>query len=323
MNETWDALTAATYAYVVPTVVVAFATLWLRAARWKYLLHPLARTKTAGLYPIVTVGYMANNVLPMRAGEIVRAYLTGKRYGISRMGVLATIAVERMFDGIILVGFFVVFGPIVGLNDTLRNLAVLMGAIFAVVVVGFFAVAWSEERSARFARRVLNLLPSRIRQRAGDWAESFLTGLRALRSRSTLIYVMVLSVLIWVGEATGYYLMGRAFSIDERFAVYMVVVAAANLAITVPSSQGGIGPFEFFARETLVATGVGSGVATAYALALHAVLLVPVVVAGLVFIWLTDITLAGALGSEPGERDLHPDRQPVAGPAPVGPDGKR
>ncbi len=302
LGETRDALTKANYAYVAPTVALLFATLWVRSARWAYLLRPITSTGAAPLYPLVTVGLMANNVLPVRAGELVRAYLLGGRKGISRVSVLATIAVERLFDGIVLVGFFLIFGPFVGLNDTLSDLAIVMAVAFAAGVVVVFIVVWSEERSERLARGALSRLPRGLRGRAGDSAASFLVGLRGLRSAPVLAPVLATSILVWIMEAGAYYMMGRAFSIDAGFEVYLVVAAAANLAISVPSSQGGIGPFEFFARETMVVAGAGSGVATAYAVALHAVILLPVVVAGLIFVWLTDITIGGALGREPGER---------------------
>ena len=99
-----------------------------------------------------------------------------------------------------------------------------------------------------------------------------------------------------------YYMVGLSFDIGEGFMAYLMVAAAANLAITLPSTSGGVGPFELLTKETLIFLGVGSATATAYAIALHALVLIPVIVVGLVFLWAINLslgrTLAGA-GEEP------------------------
>jgi uncharacterized membrane protein YbhN (UPF0104 family) len=107
--------------------------------------------------------------------------------------------------------------------------------------------------------------------------------------------VVFTSTVAWALEATMYFMVGVSFSLGEAFPIYMMVAAAANLAITLPSTSGGIGPFEALAKETLVFVGVGTSAAAAYAVALHALLLLPVVAAGLVFLWLINLSLGEAL----------------------------
>ena len=92
-----------------------------------------------------------------------------------------------------------------------------------------------------------------------------------------------------------YFMVGVSFSLGEAFPIYLMVAAAANLAISVPSTSGGIGPFEALAKETLVFVGVGASAAAAYAVALHALLLLPVVAVGLVFLWAINLSLGEAL----------------------------
>jgi uncharacterized membrane protein YbhN (UPF0104 family) len=146
------------------------------------------------------------------------------------------------------------------------------------------------------------MLPGAVRQRARGLADSFLDGLQSLQSPSLVVLMLGTSLAAWLLEAFMYYLVGRSFSIDEGFAAYMMVAAAANLAITLPSTSGGIGPFELLAKETLTFLGVGSSVAGAYAIALHGFLLLPVIAAGLVFLWAINLSLGrtlGEAGSEP------------------------
>ncbi len=98
--------------------------------------------------------------------------------------------------------------------------------------------------------------------------------------------------LFWVTVAGVYYIIGQAFDIQEGFGTYLLVTAAANLSLSIPSSQGGVGLFELSVRETLVFSGVDTPLATAYAIVLHAVLLFTMICVGLVSLWI--------LGTSPG-----------------------
>ena len=301
LAELGDALAEANYWWVVPAVAVWFVSAAFRSLRWRYLLQRLANLNTSTLYPIVIIGYMANNLLPLRTGELVRAYVLGERHGVSKMSTLGTIAVERVFDGVVLVGFLVVAGAILGLNEELAALAIGMSVAFAVLLALFVYVASSPERARRWTEWAIGLLPGAVRQRAQGLADSFLEGLQSLQSPSLVVLMLGTSLAAWLLEAFMYYLVGRSFSIHEGFAAYMMVAAAANLAITLPSTSGGIGPFELLTRETLTFLGVGSAAASAYAIALHGFLLLPVIAAGLVFLWAINLSLGRTLGKTGGE----------------------
>ncbi len=302
LPEFADALAQANYWWVVPAIAIWFASAAVRSLRWHYLLRPLASLSATTLYPIVIIGYMANNLLPLRTGELVRAYVLGERHKVSKMSTLGTIAVERVFDGVVLVGFLVLAGAVLGLSSELRGLAIGMTLAFAVLLVIFIYVASSPDRASQWADRLIGLLPGALRRRAQSLIESFLIGLQCLQSPYVVSLVLVTSVGAWLLEALMYYLVGLSFDIGEGFAAYLMVAAAANLAITLPSASGGIGPFELLAKETLTFLGVGSAVAGAYAVALHGLLLLPVIVAGLFFLWAINLSLGrtlGGTGSEP------------------------
>jgi uncharacterized membrane protein YbhN (UPF0104 family) len=121
--------------------------------------------------------------------------------------------------------------------------------------------------------------------------------------------IVITSTVAWALEATMYFMVGVSFSLGEAFPIYLMVAAAANLAISVPSTSGGIGPFEALTKETLAFVGVGASAAAAYAVALHALLLLPVVVAGLVFLWAINLSLGEAL-----RRPTEPALASTAGP---------
>jgi uncharacterized protein (TIRG00374 family) len=296
LNDLGDALAQANYWWVVPAVAIWFVAALVRSQRWHYLLKSLADLSAFTLYPIVIIGYMANNLLPLRTGELVRAYVLGERYGVSKMSVLGTIAVERVFDGVVLVGFLVFAGATLGLSGELRALAVGMALAFAVILALFVYVASSPDRAENWTERGVAILPQRLRQPAQGLMGSFLRGLQSLQSPSVVMLVLVTTTVAWLLEAFMYYLVGLAFDIDEGFAAYMMVTAAANLAIALPSTSGGVGPFELLTKETLTFLGTGSAVAGAYAVALHGLLLLPVIITGLIFLWAINLSFARTLG---------------------------
>jgi uncharacterized protein (TIRG00374 family) len=301
LGELADALAQANYWWVVPAVAIWFVSAAVRSLRWHYLLRRLVGLSTATLYPIVIIGYMANNLLPLRTGEIVRAYVLGERHKVSKMSTLGTIAVERVFDGVILVAFLVLAGAVLGLSSELRWLAVAMALLFALLLGVLIYAAFSPERASRWVERIIGLLPRSLRQQARGPVDSFLSGLQSLQSPYLVSLVLATSLGAWLLEALVYYLVGLAFNIDEGFVAYLMVAAAANLAITLPSASGGIGPFELLTKETLTFLGVGSSVAGAYAVALHGLLLLPVIVAGLAFLWAVNLSLGRTLGGAAGE----------------------
>ena len=295
LGDIADALADANYWWFAPAVALWFVSAWFRSLRWRYLLRPIADLPSRTLYPVVIIGYMANNLLPARTGELVRAYIMGERHRVSMMATLGTISVERLFDGLVLLAFLVFVGAFVGLNEELTILAIVMSVIFVLLLAAFLFVASSTERAQRVIEALVRFAPVRVRDRARGWASAFVAGLEALRSPTALAAVVLTSTVAWALEATMYFLVGVSFSLGEAFPIYLMVAAAANLAITVPSTSGGIGPFEALAKETLVFVGVGASAAAAYAVALHALLLLPVVAVGLVFLWAINLSLGEAL----------------------------
>src|SRR5512136_1810601 len=98
----WQALQNAQYLWLVPGVAVYFVGVWVRSWRWHYLLRPLKKIPTRTMFPIVCIGYMGNNIYPARAGEVLRAVILKDRQGVPVSASLATIIVERIFDGVVM-----------------------------------------------------------------------------------------------------------------------------------------------------------------------------------------------------------------------------
>ena len=173
-GETWAKLGEANYLLVPPAIAVYFAAVYFRSLRWQYLLSPMKRLAVARLYPVVVVGYMANNLLPVRLGEVVRAYYLGEREKVSKVSSLATIAVERVFDGLTLLFLAAVvslFLPLVGLLQGLADragvpwvlLALAMSMPFVLVAAFMVLASYSPRWFEVLLERLIAVLPAPIR----------------------------------------------------------------------------------------------------------------------------------------------------------------
>ncbi|MBF8266761.1 MAG: hypothetical protein HW388_269 [Dehalococcoidia bacterium] len=309
MGETWGKLSEANYLLLIPAILVYFGAVYFRSLRWQYLLSPMRVMPIGRLFPVVVVGYMANNLLPIRLGEVVRAYYLGERERVSKTAALATIIVERVFDGLTLLFFAAVvslFLPLVGLLQGLGEkagipwvlLALAMSMPFVLAIAFMVAASFSPPWLERLVERVTAVLPSRVRPRVKGLVQMFVDGLDVLKSPRRLLVVFLLSLPVWLAEALMYYIIGFSFGLNETFSpaemagVILLVTATSNLAGIIPSSGGGIGTFDLAAAATLTLLGVEGAVAGAYTIVLHVALLLPVTLLGLVFLWVGNLSLA-------------------------------
>jgi uncharacterized protein (TIRG00374 family) len=296
LGDVWNAWSHANPLWLLAAVGLYFVSVWVRALRYRYILISRINLSSWQLFPILAIGYMANNVLPARAGELVRAYVLGERYNVSKMFSLGTIAVERLFDGLTLLGLLLCTGLLLGVNGALRDLAIVTAPLFAAALLVFLAILVSPSRSEAMAMRLVALAPARFQERAAELVTAFISGLGSLRHPRLFAVVITTSICSWTMEGVVYSLVGRALGMHVGIGYYLMATAAANLAITAPSSQGGIGPYEFFAKQTLLLAGVGASVATAFALATHFLVLLPVTAVGLFFLWRINLRI-GSLQS--------------------------
>jgi uncharacterized protein (TIRG00374 family) len=309
LDEAWQALSSANYLYILPALVAYFIGVWLRAWRWRVLLRPVKDLSANRLFPTVVIGYMANNILPARLGELVRAYILGEKEKVSKSATLATIVVERMFDGLSMIGFMIVILWLFPLGtgagaDLLQGILRVGAPFFLVALIAFLVIASSRSLALRLTDFFLNFLPARLRDKVNSVIGAFLDGLGALRSPKDVLTVFVLSVVIWLFEASMYYIIMFGFNFRQPFYVLLLATAAANLFTIAPSTPGYVGVFDFPVRATLTTYGVAESVAISFTLVLHAALWVPVTLLGLYFLWRDGLSLGwlrqrGATSTEP------------------------
>lgn len=283
LGTIWSSLKQADYWYVLPAIAIYFAGVWVRSLRWSFLLRPVRRFSGRDLFRVVVIGFTANNVLPLRTGELVRSYVLSTKYRVKNASALATIAVERIFDGMTMLSFVLVASLSIGLTTQVRDVSVVGGVLFGTILIGLIVVSAGRARN-RLIELLVRVLPDRIGDPVGRAAHAFLDGLGILRSREDLVLVSLTSIAAWVLEASVYALISVGFGLGLSPAAVLLVTAVANLATLVPSSPGYVGAFEAGVLLALAgAIGIQHDLALSYAIAVHAALYFPITIIGLYF----------------------------------------
>ncbi len=283
LGHVWDALKTAQYIWLIPGVTVYFISVWFRSWRWKFLLRGSKSVPTARLFPIVVIGYMGNNILPFRLGEVLRAYVLWRKEGIHVGTTLTTAVLERLFDGLTLV-CFVLFGLLfLPLSEFLERLVIVASGVFFSALAVFLFLAAHPDRLRHLARWVLDaLVPPRFRPPLLNFLEGVIAGLEGLRRAQDVLILFGVTVWVWLLEALKYWLVSFAFDLHLGYVGVMVMGGAVNLLTALPSLPGYIGTFEV-GIKILQGMGAPAAAAGSYILVLHAILLIPVTLLGLVF----------------------------------------
>ncbi|MDL1897932.1 flippase-like domain-containing protein [Anaerolineae bacterium CFX7] len=291
LNAIGDAFRTANYFYLVPALVLYFIGVGLRAVRWHFLLRSIKPVGVWRLFQVTVIGYMVNDLLPFRIGELVRAYILGETERISKASVLVTIILERVFDGVTMLLFIGVASFFLPLNEALRTLLLIGSLLFAAVVVALALAAGLRERFDALLRRALSRLPEKWRARGLRLADSFFLGLAVLRNPTDAAAALLFSILAWLFEAGMYATLALGFGIVLPFPVFVLATAVANLVTIVPSTPGYVGVFDVPVKAILALFGVNESIAASYTLLLHAALIVPVVFLGLALMWRLGLSL--------------------------------
>jgi len=288
LGDLGSALKQANYWWLVPGVAIYFLGVWARSWRWHYLLRPIKTISTLKLFPITCIGYMGNNIYPARMGEVLRAVILKRHEGVAISASLATIIIERIFDGVVMLMFIFVNLPELarltsssGFVGSIQNVALVGTGIFVGALIAFLLAAMFPERTVSIVQWIVErLIPHRFRGKVMGLVERFLQGTGSLRSPRDVLMVFLTSVVIWLFETGKYWFLMHAFPFEVSFFTLMLMNGIVNLATTIPSAPGYIGTFDAPGIAVLTAYGVDKATAAAYTLVLHVALWLPITALG-------------------------------------------
>lgn len=260
----------------------------LRARRWQTILEPVAGTISFGaLWRATAIGMMVNNVVPARAGEIARAFALTREAGVPFATSLASLAVDRLFDAIVLLLLAATALLDPALSDVaqlagrpLSSFAVGAGTLVAALLLMLYSLVFFPSQLLGlfelFARRV----SPAIEERGRRMLESFVHGLSVLRSPGRFAAVFGWALAHWLLNALGFWLAFKAVGITAPFSAALFLQAFIALGTAVPALPGFFGVFEYMSVQGLAIYGVGQQQAATWAIGYHLFSFIPITLIG-------------------------------------------
>lgn len=269
-------LGAAVPGWLALALVAIAADILVRGRRWQILIAPIHRVPYPRLLGYLLVGYLGNNVLPLRLGELVRSHYLGDREGVSRTTTLGTVVVERVVDTAVLVAIAALAILVLNVRGVVAS-AVLVGlALTALLTIGL-AVAVLAHRlpGADRARRLVHRAP-----KLDETLRKLRGGLAVAGRPVVMAEAVLLSALAWGCTVLAFAAAGQAVGIELTLSEAALLAAGANLATAIPSGPGYLGTFELAVVKIAAAFGIAASTALALAVAVHALILVLTSVGG-------------------------------------------
>ncbi len=274
--EVFEALQGINYIWLVPAGIFILADYVFRAWRWGVILKPAAgrQLPMSILFPVLLLGFAANNVFPARAGEVWRMWGLARRTHVRKTIALSTLIVERVFDVFTLLFLLAVASLVYPLSGEAKGIGYIVTGLFACVFIGLMLFLFFEQWTLKIATRLMSPLPPSLRTRLLDIMGNFAQGLHALKEPQALVSIMGSSLLAWGSQALSFALILLAFGLllpaVELFGVSMLMLAMINLLIMLPAAPGNLGTFEAAGKNALVIASVTTtGHATAIVLVIH------------------------------------------------------
>jgi uncharacterized protein (TIRG00374 family) len=276
-------------------VVVYLLGFVIRGVRWHFMVSPIKHVGVGVATEGVIVGYMANNILPARAGELVRSIFVGMKESMSKASVLGTVLIERVFDGLVMVGILMVcslFSRGGNWTDGIIGWIILVGCLLFGVAVSIVLLAgkrrtWIETSLVR----VMEYLPEEISKRSIKIFSNLLNSLGFLKTNKNLLVILILSIIVWCIEGLVFWIGFFAFRISANLIIAYFILAFVNLWMILPSAPGGLGVFQGGTVLGFSLFGLAPEIALSYSIVVHLVMILPITLMGLFIINLYGISI--------------------------------
>ena len=224
--------------YFLLAAIFLWGSVWLRGIRWKWLFNDSASPSVASLYRAELIGYFGNNVLPLRLGEILRAYIVGKENNLPKSFVFGTVVLERLMDMFALIFFGIILLFLYPFEEgwvgdyILKGGSVILIVIFVLIIISRFKLKSTENKILRIFNQIMD-------------------GLLSIRKKS-IIPVVISSILIWSIYLLDVYLIQRAFQFNLSWTQSLAILVISSLVLSIPSAPGMIGTFHAAVKYTMV-----------------------------------------------------------------------
>lgn len=257
--------------------------LFLRSLRWKLLLSPIRKENVKNVFSVLMIGYLGNNVLPARMGEVLRTLVLNKNYGYSKSASLATIVLERLFDGITLLiylGIALWFFPF---PEWVKNGGRILGAAFLLSMILLYFMLLKRKTVIKVISLIFVVESLSIKISA--LFDRFNSGLKILKQKRGLLRISFLSLFIWLIEAIFVFVVIKSFGLNLSFIAPLFVTIIVSLGTMIPSSPGYVGTYQLLCITAFLPFGVEKDIALSISILLHGIVLFVTTGLGFYFFW--------------------------------------
>lgn len=303
-DQLWFALVRVDYRYIVLAIVCNFVSYFFRAVRWRYLLIQEKLIPLSSLYPATIIGYMANNLLPARLGEFVRAFVLAQREGLKTPTVFASLVIDRLCDGftvmLMLLFTLVTLQLPQGMaeaENALRTGGKITFVLYAGVVVFLYLLKRHTSRTLHWTGIVLKPFPRSVSEKIIPLLGSLIGGIRMSAKGGHLAAVFCSSLVVWLFCLLPVDFVLQGFGIHLPITASMFILVLLVFAVMVPAAPGYIGVYHSACFLGLSAFGIAKSTALSIALVLHGVGFFPVILAGFFHLWQGKLSLKGLSGA--------------------------
>ena len=289
LGKVIEIVTSVDFFIILFGFLIYFFSIYFRTLRWNSIFENKIKIKLTSLSRIVISGYMFNNLLPARLGELARIYHFNLVKRIDKSYLLGTILAERITDVIalfIFIGAGIFFVPkdlLINLSDELGvniNLIYLFLILIGLSIVFFVLMQFKTYRKIMTA-----FIPkfNFINDKILSIVDSFFKGLFNL-DKNKIINIIFLALIIWIIEFSMFYIVETQIelNLDNTFLAIVFFGVFANLSGIVPSTSGGWGPFELIGTIVLISFGADRESAAAFTIIVHLILWLPISIIGLI-----------------------------------------
>ncbi len=303
-----NALRNANYWFIIPTLILTLVVYVVRAIRWRGLLSHIKLISVMNLLSVTCIGFMANNILPARVGEVLRPFILTKKEDIKFSTSFATVIVERIFDMMGLIIFTVAViallphpspshhalshvstSQVSTINESiipsLKKWTEVFAAVGGFTIVSLFFVVFKPDFFKKILFKLCFFLPHKIKDKVLGLYESFVYGLKILEDKTQTVWMLALSLFIWILGGAEIYLLGFSFHMHLPFVGACLVAVCLALAVALPQAPGYIGVFHIAVLKSLHIFGIETTAAQSYAIVLWAISILPSTILGFLFLW--------------------------------------
>ncbi|MFC1890588.1 lysylphosphatidylglycerol synthase transmembrane domain-containing protein [Thermodesulfobacteriota bacterium] len=231
--------------YLAAAVVLTLIADLIYIYRWKLLLDPVDPVGTARLFHAAILGHIANFLLPVKIGDLLKAYVVSRNEDINPISSFSTVTIERTFDAVIVLGLFCLgLSTLTGIPKWLRSFGILLTGV-ALALTTLVSVGYRYPHLLKAAGRwVSRPFSERQRERMDEWIKRFNLGMAAINNPVLVIRTLVLGLVLWVLLALSYHCSLLALDIRLPILSSFVLLAAIAFGFGLPSLPATVGPYQ-------------------------------------------------------------------------------